>query len=172
MTCSLTADGFPVQNEYGEYFRKYFEHVTSEMGQMHISDSGDIRASADSIPCLRDDHPDFKTHSLIESSLEKWSSRRRFCVTTKGRLAFVPPAAQKDDLICVLYGGEVPYILRRDMDNPVHYVVIGECYVHGIMHGQSLSNEGLRAKQLKLVWDVESYVVSNTLKKEGLLGRP
>jgi hypothetical protein len=34
------------------------------------------------------------------------------------------------DLICILCGGHVAYILRKEQD---HYVSVGCAYVHGIM---------------------------------------
>jgi hypothetical protein len=41
---------------------------------------------------------------------------RKFCITKKGHFCLLPPTASKGDLICVLLGGEVPYVLRR-IDN-------------------------------------------------------
>ena len=43
------------------------------------------------------------------------------------------------DVVCVLYGGKVPYVLRqvgRARDN--RYRFIGDAYVHGLMEGQGL----------------------------------
>jgi hypothetical protein len=83
--------------------------------------------------------PGFETHSIIEESITRWSSNRRFCKTTNGALACVPKNARNGDIICVLFGGEVPYLLR--LSGRGFYRVIGECYVHGIMHGESLSHD-------------------------------
>jgi hypothetical protein len=122
MTCSLTADAYPAPEEYEGYFSKYLEFIMSQLpnlvaGNKQLATQTPPRATVN----FNSKALDVNTHSLIESSLEKWSSRRRFCVTSKGRLACVPNLAQKGDVICVLYGGEVPYVLRPHMalDNRV-----------------------------------------------------
>jgi hypothetical protein len=38
-------------------------------------------------------------------------------------------------VVCVLYGGQTPFILRPKVER---YQFIGECYVHGIMEGEAL----------------------------------
>ncbi|KAF1964026.1 HET-domain-containing protein [Bimuria novae-zelandiae CBS 107.79] len=66
---------------------------------------------------------------------------RRFCITRKGRFCLLPPTASKGDLICILLGGEVPYVLRRiDNQSQDYYTMVGECYVHGIMDGEAISD--------------------------------
>lgn len=45
-----------------------------------------------------------------------------------------PEEGQEGDMVCVLVGDEVPFILRKNGDS--HYYLIGECYVHGIMDGR------------------------------------
>ena len=74
--------------------------------------------------------------ALVKDSLQKWGVGKRFSRTLAGRLARVPSNALRTDLICVLHGSEVPYVVRLQEDGI--YVVIGECYVHGIMHGEAL----------------------------------
>ena len=73
---------------------------------------------------------------------------RRFIRTSKG---FIGVAAQRclvGDLIVVLAGGRVPYVLRqmppRETDSNdlghsgTRYQILGDAYVHGIMHGEAL----------------------------------
>jgi hypothetical protein len=79
-----------------------------------------------------------KRMPLSKASLHKWSSRRRFCTTNNGQLACVPKSSREGDVICILFGGEVPYVLRPIRDG--YYSVIGECYVDNIMDGESLSH--------------------------------
>ncbi|KAF2185843.1 hypothetical protein K469DRAFT_518658, partial [Zopfia rhizophila CBS 207.26] len=59
---------------------------------------------------------------------------RCFFTTEKGFMGVGPSVAREGDLICVLFGGEVPYILRS-IENG-HYKMIGQCYTHGIMDGE------------------------------------
>ena len=58
-----------------------------------------------------------------------------------GNLGLAPAETQVGDLICVLLGCSVPIILRSLHQRPgkqkAPYVVIGECYVHGLMDGEA-----------------------------------
>jgi hypothetical protein len=60
---------------------------------------------------------------------------RRAFTTKKGYLGLGPMATQPGDLVCVLFGAKVPFILRYEED---HYLFVGECYVHGIMRGEAV----------------------------------
>lgn len=43
---------------------------------------------------------------------------------------------EQGDVLCVLFGGNVPYIIRTKDDESHNF--IGECYTHGIMDGEAL----------------------------------
>ena len=59
---------------------------------------------------------------------------RRFCVTQRGRLAIIPPYCLENDVLCVVLGSRVPYVLR-EVEN-IGWRIVGSCYVHGSMHGE------------------------------------
>ncbi len=65
-----------------------------------------------------------------------WAHNRRFCKTVGDRIGWVPLASQVGDIIVVLYGGNVPYVLRRQPAG--YYQLLGECYIWGLMHGEAL----------------------------------
>jgi hypothetical protein len=71
----------------------------------------------------------------------------RLATTDSGYLAMVPPSSQPGDLICVMFGGRFPLVLR-----PVNggYHLIGDAYVHGIMNGETLLDyeKGAYTKQV------------------------
>ncbi|KAK4990240.1 hypothetical protein LTR66_006865 [Elasticomyces elasticus] len=52
----------------------------------------------------------------------------------------VPNGAQPGDLICVLLGGALPFILRKTDD---HFRLIGESYIYGLMRGEALDGVAL-----------------------------
>ena len=68
----------------------------------------------------------------------------RFIITEGGKMGIAPPETYPGDLICVLYGGRVPYILRLNKSSPLRgparYFFLGECYVHGCMEGEVIEN--------------------------------
>jgi hypothetical protein len=60
---------------------------------------------------------------------------RRFFITKRGHLGIGPATLKEGDVCVVLYGAKVPFILRR-LD--FQYLLVGECYIHGIMRGEVL----------------------------------
>ena len=58
---------------------------------------------------------------------------RRFLSTGKGYIGLGPHDSKVGDVVCVLLGGETPFILRK---NESFYQFVGEAYVHGIMNGE------------------------------------
>lgn len=71
------------------------------------------------------------------------------CLTNRGYFGLVPANALEGDIIAVLYGGAVPFCLRRSDDEETCRVV-GEAYVHGIMHGEAIGWEGMRDETFQL----------------------
>jgi hypothetical protein len=60
---------------------------------------------------------------------------RSFFATDNGYMGLGPNALEVGDVVCVLFGGNVPFILRPK--NGV-YQLVGEAYVHGIMEGEAI----------------------------------
>lgn len=61
---------------------------------------------------------------------------RRFFNTEKGYMGIGPSKIYKDDVVCVILGGEMPFILRPTENG--RYKMVGQCYTHGIMDGEAL----------------------------------
>lgn len=68
-----------------------------------------------------------------------WSQNRAFFITDGGRMGIGPQDMQSTDIICILFGGTVPYVLRPT-ENSDEYLLIGECYVHGVMSGEAIDD--------------------------------
>lgn len=54
--------------------------------------------------------------------------------TRKGYLG-LGPDCHKGDLVCLMFGGEVPFVLRP---KDGYYQLVGDAYVHGIMDGEAM----------------------------------
>lgn len=72
----------------------------------------------------------------------KWSraangacKQRKFGRTKGGYYLLGPKVMKAGDIICVLFGGKMPFCLRPWGPR---YLFIGECYVHGLMGGESI----------------------------------
>jgi hypothetical protein len=66
--------------------------------------------------------------------------RRRLIVTGKHCLALTSEHVEAGDVVVILNGGQLPFILR-EVNN--HYILIGEAYVHGIMDGEAVPGASL-----------------------------
>jgi hypothetical protein len=62
-----------------------------------------------------------------------------------GYMDLAPPGASKGDLICILYGCKLPFVLRKQQEQ---YLLVGSCYVYGMMHGEVL--ESVRSGKLSI----------------------
>jgi hypothetical protein len=58
-------------------------------------------------------------------------------VTPRGYIGVGPPKVQKGDKICVLLGCDIPLIIRPVGD---YYIVVGDCFVYGIMKGEVMKD--------------------------------
>lgn len=65
----------------------------------------------------------------------------RFFVTKRGYIGVGPPTTKLNDQICVFAGGGVPFVLDKKKRA---CSLIGECYVHGIMYGESSNFPGIQ----------------------------
>ncbi|KIN03398.1 hypothetical protein OIDMADRAFT_117507 [Oidiodendron maius Zn] len=64
-------------------------------------------------------------------------SSAAFCFTRERFVGLVPDAAAVGDKICLLHGGKVPFVIRQ---RGQMYRLIGECYIHGIMYGEAITD--------------------------------
>jgi hypothetical protein len=62
--------------------------------------------------------------------------KRRPFLTSRGYVGLGPEHLLEGDVICVLYGGTVPFMLRPKEKEMGGYYVVGEAYVDGIMDGE------------------------------------
>jgi len=93
--------------------------------------------------------------------IEAATTGRRFFITKKGYFGFGPESCQVGDLVAVLAGGQVPYIIRpvphlSDMIRATMgptletcYTILGDSYVHGIMDGEVFDLMGEDEREMK-----------------------
>ncbi|MCJ1238061.1 hypothetical protein MMC14_006049 [Varicellaria rhodocarpa] len=76
------------------------------------------------------------------------AQNRQFCASEKNYMGWAPPDAQVGDLICVLLGGRVPFLLRPHGNM---FRLIGELYIHGLMEGQAMKMKDVKTQEIRLV---------------------
>ncbi|KAG4430207.1 hypothetical protein IFR05_014309 [Cadophora sp. M221] len=80
------------------------------------------------------------TKPLTDAIIPKCHGRS-FILTRRGTMGLAPARTIVGDVVAVLEGGNVPFILRhleeRKVENvPEYYSLVGESYIHGIMDGE------------------------------------
>ncbi|KAH8894311.1 hypothetical protein GQ53DRAFT_839926 [Thozetella sp. PMI_491] len=88
------------------------------------------------------------TEAMSEVMIE-----RRLFFTKGGYLGAGPLSTRPGDAVYVLAGGSTPFVLRRETSSKDSeaFELVGDCYLHGIMHGEALKKSGFLWKDLRLV---------------------
>ena len=75
-----------------------------------------------------------------------YTSKRRFFRSSDGYLGLAPLETQTGDALCVLLGCRFPIILRPAANHT--WLVVGPCYAHGLMRGETIYRNKLVAESL------------------------
>ncbi|RSL55634.1 hypothetical protein CEP53_007038 [Fusarium sp. AF-6] len=75
----------------------------------------------------------------------------RCLFSTRSGLSGVGPLdTRPGDMICIIYGTAVPFIVRP-CEGKQGYTLVGECYVHDLMHGEIVGDERYEETWIELV---------------------
>jgi hypothetical protein len=77
----------------------------------------------------------------IPWQLIQHSAGRRIFVSQDGNFGLAPASAQEGDQLCVLFGGQTPFVLRKIAER--EFIMIGEAFMTNMMDGQAI--EGWKA---------------------------
>ena len=121
-------------------FREYAIKVQPESHDKGISGLSSAEAAA-----LWDRGQNYR--SLLGEELAGWrfitSKTRQLCGIACGSVA-------KHDVIAILCGGKVPFILRKSETRSGAYRLVGEAYVDGIMLGEALEFDKVARETIRL----------------------
>ena len=84
--------------------------------------------------------------AALQDTLCEW----RFVISKRGYVGVVPNMARIGDVIAILKGGQVPFILRESVARPGAFRLVGECYIHCMMNGEGLSLQGVVESNFRL----------------------
>lgn len=71
------------------------------------------------------------------TQLRHYCRNRRFFTTESGHWGLGAPGLQKGDVCVVIYGADIPFILRP-IPGCRKYRLVGQCYISGVMFGELL----------------------------------
>lgn len=75
----------------------------------------------------------------MRASMDVTRRNRGLCLTASGYVGLVPESTEPGDYVCILFGGQVLYVLRPTGSVSHDHEYIGESYVHGLMDGEGMS---------------------------------
>ncbi|KAE8450834.1 hypothetical protein EG329_005747 [Mollisiaceae sp. DMI_Dod_QoI] len=98
----------------------------------------------------------FESAETNQAEVDEWVrlcsdtvSNSRMVLTANGKAGLVPAETQPWDVVCVIMGLDVPFVLRKiDADA---YVLVGEAYIYGAMDGEVLTGGGFEDQDILLV---------------------
>ena len=129
----------------------FFHTLTADRSALSSRVSEDYRSKYFS--AFRNWNPDLPPNERLENlPTAAWAEISRtlgaiiedkaMLVTERGYLGLGQEGSQAGDVICILAGGETPFMLRQSPAHEGLFQFLGECCVHGVMDGEAMNNEG------------------------------
>lgn len=79
--------------------------------------------------------------------------------TKRGYIGTASPDVAVGDIVCVLYGGQVPYIMRLHDNADRRHQFIGDCYVEGMMFGEGTELDDIEERDFAIIQESISSVI-------------
>ncbi|KAK1751407.1 heterokaryon incompatibility protein-domain-containing protein [Echria macrotheca] len=161
LTCGVIPYSIPHQTEGEEFCRWWTTRLVTRIQHLEEKEPGSSRVVLRSLgklgrsetggwlPTEEDvlaamETPESQTVGVAAVSQvihRLWARRRRFFLTTEGRMGIGPASMQPEDEVWILEGGRMPFILRRQNRDGSGLRLVGCAYVHGIMGGEAMTEE-------------------------------
>lgn len=71
------------------------------------------------------------------SSIGLVANKHALCFTEHRLMGLVPLLTQSDDIVVIVHGCDVPFVIRPT-ERKGYYRLVGEAYVHGVMNGEMM----------------------------------
>jgi hypothetical protein len=101
-----------------------------------------------------DDKYDGKTTEFLQAVHDVTYNRKLFRAGNDDMLGLGPAESAVGDMVCILFGCDVPVILREHLAGIAPYFeLIGECFAYGIMDGEAideLGKDGLERRMFEI----------------------
>lgn len=127
--------GIPRQ---GQFFASFSHDDATEMKRTLIRLNEARKADGNILPPL----------IALASQLYPGIADRQFFKTKEKRLGWVSKRALRGDVVCVLLGGAVPFVLRRGVGD--QWQMIGECYIDGLMRGEAIRMQNVDVRTFRI----------------------
>ena len=142
---TLAADVTPLGAAAPAYFGEEYQEVREYLDLLHECEYDAMRVAT--MPKAKDLETSTNNSLFVDAWVQAAMSRH-FCSTKEGRIGLVPNVCLKGDLVALFLGADVPFVIR-----PVDarlFVVVGECYIHGIMNGEAFQGAHAQTRDILL----------------------
>ncbi|KAK5658046.1 hypothetical protein OQA88_2602 [Cercophora sp. LCS_1] len=126
----LIGDGASQMVSHVGFWRSFFTKCVWPYGRKKStinSAAGDTTQDGDTATIGR--------HDLMLKVARIWRGRKAFR-TRNGWIGFGPRYMEPGDVVAILVGADVPFVLRPTPEHPAVFTMVGECYVEGLMFGE------------------------------------
>ena len=119
----------------------FLKHCLQEDGEIRrkvskLSEGHETISSHDIVQGLSEEaRKAFRFFEALCDVFEEW----QFMIDTSGRIGLVPLLSELGDAVVIIPGLATPYLLRM-VSSSEDAVVIGPCYVRGVMNGEVVSS--------------------------------
>jgi hypothetical protein len=123
LVTNTAQSGSAAEPAYGRYLESFLKlhriYVESDAPEQHLSDE------------------------MLQDA-ERWTrafsttGTRRLFTTEKGYLGLGPELIRQGDSIYLLFGATTPFIIRQ-AEVGDNWQIVGECYIHGLMNGEGMT---------------------------------
>jgi hypothetical protein len=98
-------------------------------------------------------HAPYDAESYLKCMRQTLEGRCLF-KTNNGYIGLSPTSTRKGDVICVVFGCQTPILLRPvpKSNSTQTWLVVGACYVHGLMSGEAIY-QGRHRANFEAVWN-------------------
>lgn len=86
----------------------------------------------------------------IQQLFGMMASGRNFCLSRERRIGWVPHAARTGDIVSIMPGSPVPFIIRP-VERGNSYLMISQYYIHGIIDGEAVAGKEDQFQRIELV---------------------
>ncbi|KAG4293606.1 hypothetical protein FPRO06_00191 [Fusarium proliferatum] len=144
-----------------------FEFLERMLTALYPNDPPAVEADLDMLSRL---DCDFVVGPQRFEELIQTSHDSRIFVTETGYVGFGPRCMRPGDVVCVLFGGRTPYVMRPTAA-PDEYLFLGPAYAHGLMDGGAIDawEEGKQSEKPRDSREaVQTLVKSNKSTHHGI----
>ncbi|KAK4060261.1 uncharacterized protein Triagg1_10811 [Trichoderma aggressivum f. europaeum] len=117
------------------------------------SDREFLRRAYDEVDETLKQEPSLVPQKTLPAGIERYAVGRKFFITKKGYFGLGPKKSGPGDRVAVLFGSGVPFVVRKcpSVSGKRAWRIVGECYVHGIMHGEIVQKWNLGSAEAQML---------------------